>query len=61
MGMSDVGVSDILAQFVATLGSYCPELRTRQKVFFTVLHHFIPFIDPTFALMLRFADFYADR
>ena len=40
---------------------YCLGLRMRQKVFFAVLHHFIPFIDPTFAKMLRFADFYADR
>ena len=29
-------------------------------MFFAVLHDFYPFIDPTFAWMLRFADFYAD-
>ena len=43
--MSDVGMSDILAQFVASLGTaYCLGLRMRQKVFF---HYLTPFIDPT--------------
>ena len=55
MGVSDVGVSNILAQFVAPLE---PRVKNETRGVFSLAYIIV---NPTFTLMLIFADLFADR